>query len=387
MDTEVINVERQADTGKALCRAVEVLASGGLVAFPTETVYGVGVRVDDARALARLRELKSRSANKAFTVHIGSPNEAERFTAGLRGLATRIIRKGWPGPLTVVFPVDDPDSTPVMANLNGSAAAGMYYAEPSESMSGSKSGEPLTIGLRCPDHPFARALVTELEAPVVAASANLAGCPAPTTADEVLKGLSGKVDLLIDGGCTKYARASTIVRITGPSYEIVREGVYDAGILKRISALRVVLVCTGNTCRSPMAAGLTEKMLAMRLGCRPEELPSRGVVVSSAGTFGGGGAASPHAVTVMKRRGIDLSSHTSVALTPETIEQADHVFCMTRSHRDAVVTMMPSAENRAVLLTGAADIQDPVGGSEDDYEQCARLVEEGLSIRLREVIV
>ena len=151
--------------------------------------------------------------------------------------------------------------------------------------------------------------------------------------------------------------------------------------------LRVLLVCTGNTCRSPMAAALAKEMLAERLGCGVSELSQKGIVVESAGTAGGGGGASPHAITVMARRGIELSDHVSAALSPDLVRQADYLFAMTRSHCTAIINMVPSAEDRVSLLCSDKDIADPIGGSEDDYEQCARMAEEGLKTRMREVMV
>lgn len=373
MDTEVIGIDPQVGEAEAARHAAEVVTHGGLAAFPTETVYGLAARADDREAVQRLRDVKSRGADQAFTVHIGSAADAARFAPELAGLATRFIRKAWPGPLTLVVRVDDPSAAPVMAGLNGSAAAAMYYQN--------------TIGLRCPDEPVAQALLQAVEAPVVAASANLAGRPPPWTARDVLQQLRGRIDLLVDGGQTRYAKPSTIVRVTGSSYELLREGVYDAGIVERLSTLRLLLVCTGSTCRSPMAAALAKKMLAERVGCRPEELSARGIVVESAGTAGGGSGASPNALAVMARRSIDLSEHIPAALSPEMVQRADYVFVMTRSHRDTVVGMAPLAADRVALLLDDQDIHDPLGGSEDEYERCAQTLEQGLQARLQEVIV
>ncbi len=373
MDTEVISIDPQVGDTDAVRRASEVLTDGGLVAFPTETVYGLGARADDPAAVERLRTVKSRGVDQAFTVHIGRPGDAPSFVPGLSGLAPRLMRKAWPGPLTLIIPVDDPSSAPVMADLNGSAVAVMYYDN--------------KIGLRCPDEPVAAALLQAVEAPVVASSANRAGQAASRTGKDVLREFGGRIDLLLDAGRTRYAKPSTIVHVSGSLYNIVREGVYDAGIVKRLSVSNMLLVCTGNTCRSPMAAALAKRMLAGRLGCSVSELPARGIEIQSAGTSGGGSGASVHATAVMARRGIDLSDHVSVRLEPEMIRKADYIFAMTRSHRDRIVEMVPSAQDRAFLLASDQDIHDPVGGSEDEYEQCARRVEEGLEVRLREVIL
>jgi len=373
MDTEIIKVDAQAGDTDAVRRAADILTRGGLVAFPTETVYGVAARVDDPVAVDGLRRVKSRGANQAFTVHIGSPGDAARFAPGITGLAGRFIRKAWPGPLTLIVQVNDPSSAPVMADLNGRAAAAMYFGG--------------TIGLRCPDDAIAEALLSAVEAPVIAASANQSGHELPLSGEDVLKELDGQIDLLVDAGRTRYSKPSTIVRVTGRSYKLIREGVFDAGTIADLSKLRLLLVCTGNTCRSPMAAATARKMLADQLGCRVEELGDRGIEVASAGTAGGFGGASSHATTVMARRGLDLSGHVSTALKPEMIRQADYIYVMTRSHRDTALNLVPSAKDRVTLLLDDQDVHDPIGGSEDDYEKCARTVQEGLRARLQEVIV
>lgn len=387
MDTEVIRVDpgnggaalfedssgSLGPVASAIERAVQVLEQGGLVALPTETVYGLAVRADRPEAVARLRSIKERDRSKALTVHIGSPDQAAAFVPDLAGLAARLIRKAWPGPLTLILSVDDPSAAPVMAGLNGSVATTLYH-----------NG---TIGLRCPDQQVTERILKSADGPVVASSANRAGLPPPWMGEDVLRSLDGQIDLLIDANRTKFAKPSTIVRVAGSSYNVVREGVLDSGIIERLSKLGVLFVCTGNTCRSPMAAGMARKLLADRLRCGIEGLAGRGVEVCSAGTSGGGGGASPAAVAVMARRGVDLSAHRSEALTADTIRQADYIFVMTQSHLDRVLDLEPAAEGRVSLLLSDRDVRDPMGGSEEEYEACAKAIEEGLAIRLQEVVV
>lgn len=371
MTTEVVQVESKSGYDSAVRRASVLLSEGGLVVFPTETVYGVGACVSATGAVDRLRELKQRPADRAFTVHVGNRDAAAKFVPRLTGLADRFVRKGWPGPLTLILPVKDPMSAPIMADLDGATAAAMYYDE--------------SVGLRCPANEVAEALLCSVEHPVVAASANRTGKTPPTTAKAVMKELDGKIDLVIDAGRTRYAKPSTIVRLKDRSYELIREGVYDARTVKRISTLRLLFVCTGNTCRSPMAAGIASDLLAKQFDGSVSELDDFGVAVISAGTSGGFGGASEYAQSAMHRRGIDISGHASATLTVDLIQQADHVFAMTSHHRDTILSMLPSARDRVALLLEDLDVRDPIGGSEEDYEACAQTIEAGVRDRLKEV--
>lgn len=375
MNTHVIRMHATSVDRGVLERAGEVLRSGGLVAFPTETVYGVAARADQPAAVARLRELKQRAAEKAFTVHIAYRDEAANFVPNLGGMAARLARKGWPGPLTLIVPVADPSSASVIAGRSdaGEAESAIYYNK--------------SVGLRCPDDPVAFEILRRAEGPVVAASANRGGEPPALSGTAAMTALGGDVDLLVDTGETRYARPSTIVRVDGDRFEVVREGVYDRGIIERLATIRILFVCTGNTCRSPMAAGLAQNILAERLGCGIEGLEDRRIVVESAGISGGAGTAADNAMKVMARRGVDLSSHYSRALTADMANQSDYIFVMTRAHREAVARMAPVAAERVQLLLADEDLSDPLGGDESDYERCAASIERALRERLQEVVL
>jgi protein-tyrosine phosphatase len=370
MGTEVIKVTADAGFVEAVRVASEALLRGGLVAFPTETVYGVGARADLPDAMARLRELKSRTDGKPFTVHVAQRRDVDQYVPGLSGLAERLVRKAFPGPLTLLLTAD---------------LVGARVLEGRDPRVADELASDGVIGVRCPDDPVASRILAAVPHPVVASSANLAGQSPPYSGDAALDDLDGRVDVLIDTGGTRYAKASTIVRVDGDRYEIVREGVYEERMIRQWALLRILFVCTGNTCRSPMAAAIARRLLAERIGCHPDDLEARGIVLESAGTFGGAGAASEHAVTVVAKRGGDLSDHRSRALSPEMLRSADHVFAMTRAHRDAALSMEPSVADRVSVLAGDMDINDPAGGSLQDYQAAADAIERALRVRLEEV--
>lgn len=373
MPNSTIKIATGEPSDNAVKCAAKILKGGGLVAFPTETVYGLAARADIPSAIARLREVKGRDAAKAFTVHVPDPAVADNFAPQLSGVAARLIRKSWPGPLTLIVGVADPNATPIASGLDASAISAIYYNK--------------TVGLRCPSSPIARDMLRAAGGPVVAASANHSGKQPPRSGGEVQKHLADGFDLLLDAGDTQYAKSSTIVSIKGASFELLRSGVYDERMVHDMATLRILFVCTGNTCRSPMAAALARKIFADRLGCEMLKLEDRGILIESAGTSGGWGEVSAHAVNVMKKRGIDIGSHKSAPLSASLLRSADYIFAMTGGHRAAILHTAPEVADRVSLVLGDDDVSDPVGGSVEVYERCAAQIEQSLRDRLQEVSV
>jgi protein-tyrosine phosphatase len=157
--------------------------------------------------------------------------------------------------------------------------------------------------------------------------------------------------------------------------------------LKRLSSLMILLVCTGNTCRSPMAEVLARKLIAERLGCKPQELADRGVMVMSAGISAMMGARpSPEAVQVMASMGLELADHESQPLSAQLVRHADIIWTMTRSHRQAIAAQWPEALARTTVLgTNQTDIADPIGGPLECYAECAQQIKTELEKRIAEL--
>jgi tRNA threonylcarbamoyl adenosine modification protein (Sua5/YciO/YrdC/YwlC family) len=371
MKTIVLKVEADNQRTNAIKEAARCLAEGGLVVFPTETVYGVGANAANPAALARLRAVKERQETKPFTVHIGSRSAVNRFVPDLSGVGRRLTEKAWPGPLTVIFHVSDVTAAPILRENAFPSADSLYHDG--------------TIGIRCPDDPIALDLLTAAGVPVVAASANPASRPAPVTAEEALATLDGKVDMVLDAGRTRYAKASTIVEVRPNSFQIIRDGVLDERIIRKLMQVTFLVVCSGNTCRSPMAEGILRKLVAEKLGVAEKELPGHGYNVESAGVSAAGGlCATPAAVRALASRGIDISRHKSQPLTLELVHRADYIFAMTDSHVRAIRQMAPQVRNR-VRKIAQQDIEDPIGESDEVYIQVATQIEEALRERLEEV--
>jgi protein-tyrosine phosphatase len=177
---------------------------------------------------------------------------------------------------------------------------------------------------------------------------------------------------------------STVVKVVDNKLEVLRQGVVSQQTLQRLASFMIVFVCTGNTCRSPMAETLCRKMIADRLGCEPGQLADRGVHIMSAGLSAMmGSRPTPEAVTVMAEEGLNLSEHASQPLTAQLVRHADIVWTMTRSHRAAIVERWPEAASRTgVLCRDQQDVADPIGGPLEFYQRCAAQIKAELAARL-----
>lgn len=190
----------------------EVLKQGGLVVFPTETVYGLGVMMDKEEALQKVYEIKGRDTSKPLSILAADVSQVYEAAEIIeKEPVERIAAAFWPGPLTMVFPKDPQVPDAVTAGKD-------------------------TIGIRIPDHPFAKALVELVGAPLATTSANLSGMPAAVSAEEAFQALNGKVDLIIDGGTSTVKVASTVAAIEGKEITVYREGVISKeALLQAIS--------------------------------------------------------------------------------------------------------------------------------------------------------
>ncbi|MEW6567455.1 MAG: L-threonylcarbamoyladenylate synthase [Chloroflexota bacterium] len=193
MKTEIV----RADEARAVEQALVVLRNGGIVAFPTDTVYGVGALAFDERAVRKLYRAKGRLPEKAIPVLIADGQDLARVAGEVPEMARKLAGRFWPGPLTLVVP-RHPDLPRAVSATD-------------------------TVGVRVPDHPLALHLLGAA-GPMAVTSANRAGAPNACTAAQVLADLEGRIDLLLDGGETPGGRPSTVVNCTGGALRVLREG-------------------------------------------------------------------------------------------------------------------------------------------------------------------
>jgi len=364
-----------------VAEAVAALKHGRLVVLPTETVYGVAASAGSAEGVAALRKLKRGRDDRAFTVHIADADDARHY-ADLDGMpgVKRLVGKVFPGPVAVVLPVplEVADTKVRRLGLPGEAADRIY-----------QNG---AVALRCPDHAAAVALLRRCADPVVAAAATVGKQRPPHTAEQAARNLADvadEVELVLDAGPCRYTTGSTVVRAEGgglvPRVTVEREGVIETRVIDRLARWTMLLVCSGNTCRSPMAEGIAKRLIAESKGLREDELRAAGIEVVSAGvsTFGGS-AASPEGVAAAAERGIDISHHRSQPLNLALIHQADVIYTMTENHRLAVLDIDPMAADKVQRLDRQRDIEDPIGTGGDAYRRVRDWLADLLAERLQE---
>ncbi len=200
MKTKVVKVDNSMDNLEEYQQAVDMLKSGEVVAFPTETVYGLGAVATDEQAVAKIYEAKGRPSDNPLIVHIGTKEEVEKYALHISELAEKLMEAFWPGPLTLIF-----DQIPNQIAKNATP-------------------DVQTVGLRMPDHPVALKLLQILKLPLAAPSANRSGKPSPTEAAHVEKDLQGRIPLVLDGGQTGVGLESTVIDMTVTPPAILRPG-------------------------------------------------------------------------------------------------------------------------------------------------------------------
>jgi len=213
--TLVLKVDSQEPDVEKIRIAANIIKRGGLVAFPTETVYGLGADALNAKAVLSLFRAKRRPLDNPPIVHVGGPEDVYRLVREVTPFAELLMGRFWPGPLTLIFwrSVVVPDVT--VAGLD-------------------------TIAVRMPDHRVALALIRESGCPVAAPSANLAGKPSPTSAEHVLADLDGRIDAVLDAGSTLVGIESTVLDLTVDPPEVLRPGGTPFEVLRSVVG-RVVL--------------------------------------------------------------------------------------------------------------------------------------------------
>lgn len=209
MDTQVIKIDRKNIDKKSIEESGRILREGGLVAFPTETVYGLGGNAFDAEASSKIYGAKGRPSDNPLIVHIADISELADIASYIPENATKLMKKFWPGPLTIVF-------------------------KKTEKVPYATTGGLETVAVRMPNDEIALSMIKAAKVPVAAPSANTSGRPSPTKASHVAEDLDGKIDMILDGGEVGIGIESTIIDVTSEIPMILRPGYITKGMMEKI---------------------------------------------------------------------------------------------------------------------------------------------------------
>lgn len=350
--TRVFKVPPRDVDPRLLREPAEILRSGGVVAFPTETVYGLGASSGIPGAVSKLAQLKGRPEGKPFSYHVASVAAIDDLVDNVPPLARKLMNRYCPGPITLV-------------------------------LSTGEGSERRRIGVRVPANEIAQKLISLAGAPLLVPSANPADEPPAICAEDVMRYFGDEIEGLVDGGTTLLKQASTVVLVDREGYQVLREGFITKEMIHQLLAgRRILFVCTGNTCRSPIAAALYRKLLAERFGKSPDDLREHGYRITSAGTFvAAGDGASEDAVTALREYGCDLPHHTPRQVTTEMLAEVDRVYALSHSHFNVLEKMIdeiePAKRPRLEMLSSDG-VNDPVGAGLEAYRACVREIEAAL---------
>lgn len=364
-----------ASRRQAVALAAEALRSGELVVLPTDTLYGLFARATDENTVARLKAATPEPPGAAYspwsaTWHAADAHIVADAFEPLSSLHRRIIERLLPGPVTLVIEKDE---------------EGLRQArEVTQAAPGAFDG-PGSASVRVPDHPLALEVLRAAEVPVVGRRLRATG----VRRDESLDGESRRhleslgVSAILDDGPTPLARPSTTLRLLrAGGFEVTRVGALDQRTIARRLERLIVFVCTGNTCRSPMAAQIARHVLSRR--AQAGEVPT---AVESAGVSAMNGApATPAALDALRDLGVPPESHRARQVSRDLLSRAEVVYAMTRAHLDELLALDPSLADRAFVLDPAGrDVPDPIGLDEAAYLDTARRLREMIEARLQEL--
>lgn len=346
----VIKIDSHDPELPRIREAAAACKEGKLIAFPTETVYGIGGWMGAPKIETRLREIKGRSDKKPFAYHVGDWEMIDALKVKKTPLVRSLSRQFWPGPVTFV-----------VCDLAGKK-----------------------IGIRFPKNKIALALIREVGEPLIATSANLSEKPSPHTAQQVAEQLKGTFDYLIDGGRTELMLDSTVVDLTGDLPVILRKGAHGLEVEKAVGKIesekcprkRILIVCTGNSCRSPMAEGWLKHEIDKK------GLSSEIEVISCGTNARDGLSCTPEAEFVMQNREIDLSKFRSRVCRKGDLWSSDLIIAMASQHGEDMAAILPSAKKKTITL----DVEDPVGMGMGVYEKTLLDIEKKMKQHMNKIL-
>lgn len=356
-----IFIDQHANAHEAVQAAVAELEAGELVCLPDECGWNLAGLSTHVGALTKLADVREMAAVQ-HVLSIAHPSVISDFVTNGSRLFQKLAARCWPGPVVLR----------TTATENGLIR---QWPEPARSWGVTEQGR----AFYCPADSFSQEVLRSVTAPLVSVLGTANSPPENLGLPEA--------NLTIRTSGPRFPISPTVVSVGASRFQIEHSGVVSERMLTRLAGEVYLFICTGNTCRSPMAEAIFRKMLADYLHCREDELMDHGYVVISAGLAAYHGApASPESLALLREDGIDLSSHESQPVTEELLQHCDQILTMTRNHRDAVLSNFPELASQVRLLSPRAeDVPDPFGASLDEYVRCRDVITTCLKHLLAEI--
>ncbi len=353
---EHIITSQETPSKMAISRATNILRTGGIIIYPTDTLYGFGVMINNKKAIKKLYVLKKRDKKKPFSILINDIKQAEHICGGLTSREEEFFRKLLPGKITVLLKVKRKLNIPGFENLE-------------------------KVGFRIPESNLCHILVEKAGSPLSSSSVNISYEPNIDDTSEIVEKFAEDVDLFLDSGPVFSLKGSSVVDLTTSPPILVREGdilkeeieqKINIEILSSIKRKFVItFICSGNICRSPMAEGVLKKLLE-------KSKLTRQIEINSAGTLNlMPNQASAEAIKICHNHKVDINKHRSTPIDRLILSEANIIICMAVYHYNILLRNHPEYGDKIYVLKSMIreenlndpSIADPIGMSEEFYEQ------------------
>jgi len=360
-----IITNQETPSREAVNQAIKALRSGGIIIYPTDTLYGFGVMINNKKAIKKLYDIKKRERKRPFSILINDIEQAEHICGGLTSREEEFFKRLLPGKITVLVKAKRKLNISGFENLN-------------------------KVGFRIPESNLCHLLVEKTGSPISSSSVNISFEPNINDSSEITEKFSKDVDVFLDSGPVFSLKGSSVVDLTTSPPTLVREGdIIKETIEKKLniklsSSIKrnfiITFICSGNICRSPMAEGIFKKLLEKSRFIRQ-------VTVNSAGTLNlMPTRASEEAIKISHNHKVDINKHRSQPVEKLILDEANIIICMAAYHQNILLKNYPEYADKIYILKNMnkekdlidPSIADPIGMTEEFYEQIYDQIESEL---------